>query len=83
MLKVEFFVELKQVAGQVLREMRKEKGLSQEELGFECGFHRTYISLIERGENNPSIKAIFQIATSLGVKPSDIISKIETRWAQR
>ncbi len=76
-------MELKQVVGQVIREMRREKGLSQEDLGFECDFHRTYISLLERGENNPSIKVIFKIATSLGVKPSEIISRIESRWIER
>jgi DNA-binding XRE family transcriptional regulator len=35
--------------GKVLREVRHEHSLSQEELGFESSYHRTYISLLERG----------------------------------
>ena len=37
--------------GKVLREIRQKYPLSQEELGFESGYHRTYISLLERGKN--------------------------------
>ena len=35
--------------GKVLKEIRQENSLSQEELGFGSGYHRTYISLLERG----------------------------------
>lgn len=38
-----------QAFGRVLREVRADRGLSQEQFGFESGFHRTYISLLERG----------------------------------
>jgi DNA-binding XRE family transcriptional regulator len=46
--------------GKVLRDIRQEHFLSQEELGFESGYHRTYISLLERGRKNPSLNTIFQ-----------------------
>lgn len=36
--------------GKVLREIRQEHSLSQEDLGFESGYHRTYISLLKRGK---------------------------------
>lgn len=72
-------MDLKQVFGEVLREIRKEKGISQEQLGFDCDFHRTYISLLERGEHYPSIKALFQIAKALGMQPSEILQRIENR----
>jgi transcriptional regulator with XRE-family HTH domain len=38
--------------GKIIRELRKEKNLSQEELGFQSNLHRTYIGMIERGEEN-------------------------------
>jgi len=63
--------------GRILREIRKGRGLSQEELGFESGYHRTYISLLERGLKNPSLKTIFQIAKALGVRPSELIQRFE------
>jgi len=63
--------------GQVLRQLRKEKGLSQEGLGFKTGYHRTYIGLLERGQKNPSLKTIFQLANALEISPSKIIRRIE------
>lgn len=38
--------------GRILKEIRHEHSLSQEELGFESGYHRTYISLLERGKKS-------------------------------
>ena len=65
--------------GEILRQIRGERGLSQEDLGFESGYHRTYISLLERGQKNPSLKVLFRLSEVLEVKPSDIIRQIENR----
>lgn len=59
--------------GDKLRELRKRKGLSQEGLAFKCGLHRTYISDIERGSRNVSLKNIERIAKALGMKPQDLL----------
>ena len=67
--------------GQVLQQFRKEKGLSQEDLGFESGYHRTYISLLERGKKSPSLKTIFQLAKALNVEPSEIMGRIQKMGA--
>ncbi len=61
------------------RSCETERGLSQEELGFESDYHRTYISQLERGQKNPSLKAVFRLAEALGVKPSGMIRRIESR----
>jgi len=53
--------------GSKLRKLRKQKGFSQEKLAFKCGLHRTYISDIERGSRNVSLKNIEKIAKALGV----------------
>lgn len=63
--------------GLVLQQFRKEKGLSQEGLGFESGYHRTYISLLERGKRSPTLKTIFQLAKALNVEPSEIMGRIQ------
>jgi len=72
-------VGLERLFGRVLQELRTERGLSQEKLGFESDYHRTYISQLERGQKNPSLKAIFRLARALGVRPSEMIRRIESR----
>lgn len=59
--------------GDKLRELRKQKGLSQEDLAFKSGLHRTYISDIERGSRNVSLKNIEKIAKALGSKPQGLL----------
>lgn len=51
--------------GKRVRVLRRAKGLSQEELAFRAGVHRTYLGGIERGERNPSLKNIAAIAKAL------------------
>jgi transcriptional regulator with XRE-family HTH domain len=68
--------------GKVLKEIRQEHSLSQEELGFESGYHRTYISLLERGRKSASLNTIFQLATALGVSPSDVLRRTEAIISQ-
>jgi transcriptional regulator with XRE-family HTH domain len=63
--------------GNVLKQLRSDKGLSQEELGFESGYHRTYISMLERGKKSPSLKTIFQLAKALDVEPSYIMEQLQ------
>ncbi len=72
-------VGLERLFGRILQKLRTERGLSQEKLGFESDYHRTYISQLERGQKNPSLKAIFRLAEALGVKPSEMIRRIESR----
>lgn len=59
--------------GQRIRKLRKEKKMSQEELGFDSKLHRTYIGAIERGEQNVSIDNLHKIAKALRVKPKDLL----------
>jgi transcriptional regulator with XRE-family HTH domain len=63
--------------GQALREIRQSKKISQERLALEGGFDRTYISLIERGINSPTIRMLVGIAAVLKVPPSRIVRRME------
>ncbi len=65
--------------GQVLRKVREDSGISQEHLASECGLDRTYISLIERGQRNPTLKTVFILSEALEVAPSTLIRKIERK----
>ena len=58
--------------GNRVRELREQKGLSQEALAFAARVHRTYLGGIERGERNPSLKNINTIARALKVSLSDL-----------
>ena len=58
--KGEIIMTPEEAFGKVLREIRHEHSLSQEELGFENSYHRTYISLLERGRKSPSLNTAFQ-----------------------
>jgi transcriptional regulator with XRE-family HTH domain len=58
-----------------VRILRKEIGLSQEELAFQCDIDRTYISKVERGIANPSLLVLLKIADILKVEIKDLLKK--------
>lgn len=62
-----------QKLGKKIRSLRAERKWSQEKLGELTGLDRTYISGIERGVRNPSIKNIDKLAKALDVKISELI----------
>lgn len=55
---------------------------SQEALAFEAGLHRTYISLIERGKKSPTLAVIVRLANALGIKPSELLRRVEIEFEQ-
>jgi len=63
--------------GVAVRQRREELGLSQEEFGFQSGLDRTYVSGIERGVRNPTIRIVIRLAAALGVRPSTLFKRAE------
>lgn len=59
--------------GKKIKALRSAKGISQEALAFRCKLHRTYISDIERGLRNVSIKNIEKIAKALQVPINELL----------
>lgn len=55
--------------GERLKKLRQEKGMSQGDIARKLGVHRSYISGIERGVRNPTVKNVERIAEALGVSP--------------
>lgn len=57
---------------QRVRVLREEQGISQEKLAERAGLHRTYISMVERLERNPSLICIYKIANGLGIDVKEL-----------
>ncbi len=71
-------MKIEQIFGEVLKEERNKKDISQSELPNLAELDRTYISLLERGLRQPTIETVFKLAEALNLKASDLIQKIET-----
>lgn len=65
--------DIRILLGQKIRKIRQKNNMSQEELAFESNLHRTYISDIERGSRNVSIKNIEKIAKALKVSLKELM----------
>ena len=68
-------MEIRHKVGQNVEELRKALGLSQEQLGFDTGLHRTYISGIERGIRNPTATVLERLAAGLKVTPGMLLDR--------
>lgn len=58
-----------------VKRLRLGLGISQEELSHVCGYHRTYVGMIERGERNISIATLEALAGALGVAPQRLLDQ--------
>ncbi|MGY4730750.1 helix-turn-helix domain-containing protein [Burkholderia pyrrocinia] len=67
--------------GRVLRRYRRAAGLTQEQLALEADVQRNYVSLMERGRNQPTITTIFKLAKALDCAPGVMVSAVEEECA--
>jgi transcriptional regulator with XRE-family HTH domain len=65
---------IKSLLGKRIRDFRKQRGLSQEELGWKAELHFTYIGAIERGEKNCSITTLEKVAKGLEIDIKDLFN---------
>ena len=61
--------------GQAIKEFRKLKGISQEDMASSACIDRTYASGLERGLKNPSLRVIIRIATALDFEPWELVKR--------
>ena len=73
---------LEEAFGRVVQARRNAKGISQEELGFQSGLHRTFVSQLERGLKSPSLRTLFAIAKALDTKPDTLVRDAERLWEE-
>ena len=63
--------------GAALRRLRLAAGMSQERLGLEAGIQRNFVSLIETGQNQPTITTNAKLAKALGMRASELVAEAE------
>lgn len=70
---------LNKVVGEVLKELRTERGFSQEQLAEAANLHSVHISRLERGVSGITLEATFSICQALNVVPNHFIKLVEKR----
>lgn len=68
--------------GMVLRGIRKQRKLSQEELAYKADLERNYISLLELGRNSASVKTIFKLSQALDIPVADFMGMVEVKYLE-
>ena len=68
---------IQQKVGITIRELRKEKGISQENFAYESGIDRRYMSDIENGKRNISLDILERVTDKLEIKISDFFLRVE------
>jgi len=74
---------LKESFGKVLAQLRKEHGVSQQELADNCNMERAFVSRMERAISQPTITVVFKIADYFEIKPSEMIEKLDSMRKRR
>jgi transcriptional regulator with XRE-family HTH domain len=67
-------VELTQILGRNVRAARRARGLSQEQLALDADMKRSYLSDLERGKRNPTIRALERLASALAVEAASLLN---------
>ncbi len=70
------------IFGEVLKEMRLAKGISQEQLAFDANVHRTYVSQLERATKQPTLGTLLSLAEALGQPAHLLVRRVEERIAK-
>jgi transcriptional regulator with XRE-family HTH domain len=68
-------MDLPQIMGRNVRIERKRKGMSQEQLALDAGMKRSYLSDLERGTRNPTVRALGRLAEALGIEPEVLVRR--------
>ena len=63
--------------GKAIRDLRKEKGISQDVLSGLAGIARTHLTMIENGTKQANFETLWKIALALDIRPSELVARIE------
>nr|WP_120010908.1 helix-turn-helix transcriptional regulator [Pseudoroseomonas vastitatis] len=66
-------MDMRRLVGRNFARLRREKGLTQEQVEERSGLSQQYLSGLERGQRNPTVVTLFEVAQALGATPVDLI----------
>ncbi len=66
-------MDMRKLVGRNLERARRDKGLTQEELAARSGFSQQYLSGLERGERNPTLVTLYELAQALGISHVELV----------
>lgn len=66
-------MDMRELVGKNFARLRREKGLTQEEVAAQSGFSQQYISGLERGRRNPTVITLYELAQALQVSHVDLV----------
>ena len=69
--------------GEVLRELRVQRGLTQEGLALDAETERSHISALERAEKGPSLATILRLARALGISAGELVERVERKLSDK
>jgi transcriptional regulator with XRE-family HTH domain len=76
-------MDMRKLVGANVRQVRVEKGLSQEQLAVKSGFTQQYISGLESGQRNPTVITLHEIAQALGVSHVSLVTPSDSKKTGR
>lgn len=68
--------------GRVVRQLRKERGRSQEVLSGLAGMARSHLAMVENGDKQANFETLWRIANALDIKPHELVRRIEEEIEQ-
>jgi transcriptional regulator with XRE-family HTH domain len=68
-------MKLRRVVARNLRQFRRERGLSQEELAARADLNRNYVGMVEREQNSPTVDVLEQLARALDIEASELLKR--------
>lgn len=70
-------MDMRKLVGRNFARLRREKGLTQEQVEERSGFSQQYLSSLERGRRNPTVITLYELAQALGVSHLDLVQPDE------
>lgn len=75
--------DLPKAFGLALKKLRTDAGYSQDSLAKECKLDRTFISLLERGERQPTLTTLYKVAEALELTVQQIIAQVDQQLGRK
>lgn len=73
---------VKQVFGEQLRKVRRDKGLTQQEIALRCKMSLRFYQDMEAGNKQPTITTLFKLCEAIGLAPDKLIMPVWKKWQQ-